>query len=203
MTEEQGKPKQGWIGVDLDGTLAEYHGWVNTFDIGKPIPAMVDRVRQWLSEGRDVRIFTARVDGGAAAKETGVPQDVVDKYQNIPMIEGMIEEWCEKHIGQRLPVTCKKDYAMIELWDDRCVQVIPNTGERADKCETANNEMNGREAVTGFVAWLTARHKTIRMGGSQECSKALELLLVFCDTNKLSDIRPGWPSNLIHPVKEG
>jgi hypothetical protein len=26
----------------------------------------------------------------------------------------------------------KKDYAMHELWDDRAVQVIPNTGVRAD-----------------------------------------------------------------------
>lgn len=24
------------------------------------------------------------------------------------------------------------DFAMVELWDDRCVQVIPNTGKRAD-----------------------------------------------------------------------
>jgi len=29
-------------------------------------------------------------------------------------------------------ITHAKDHKMIELWDDRVVQVIPNTGERAD-----------------------------------------------------------------------
>jgi hypothetical protein len=29
-------------------------------------------------------------------------------------------------------VTREKDFAMIELWDDRAVQVVTNTGERAD-----------------------------------------------------------------------
>ena len=33
----------GWIGVDLDGTLAEYHGW-NGGAIGEPVPAMLARV---------------------------------------------------------------------------------------------------------------------------------------------------------------
>lgn len=104
----------GWIGVDLDGTLAEYHGW-NGGAIGDPIPRMADRVRQWLKRGQIVKIFTARVwsDGdGAIARE--------------------IQDWTEKHFGVRLPVTCMKDYSMCELWDDRAVQVIPNTGMRAD-----------------------------------------------------------------------
>lgn len=44
----------GWIGVDLDGTLAEYHGW-DDGRIGAPIPKMVQRVKQWLAEGKEVR----------------------------------------------------------------------------------------------------------------------------------------------------
>lgn len=39
----------GWIGVDLDGTLAEYHGWGNG-EIGDPVPAMLERVKKWLAE---------------------------------------------------------------------------------------------------------------------------------------------------------
>lgn len=39
-----------------------------------------------------------------------------------------IKRWTEEHIGVRLPVTNVKDYAMIELWDDRAVQVVANTG---------------------------------------------------------------------------
>ena len=51
----------GWIGVDLDGTLAEYHGWHDDGRIGKPILPMVARVKKWLAEGKEVRIVTERV----------------------------------------------------------------------------------------------------------------------------------------------
>jgi len=120
----------GWIGVDLDGTLAEYHGWENTFQIGKPVPAMADRVRHWLKEGRDVRIFTARVDGGyiAAQLNPELENSIIEVYRQVDLIVKLIQDWTEKHFGKRLPVTCRKDYGMIELWDDRCVQVETNTG---------------------------------------------------------------------------
>ena len=120
--------KDGWVGVDLDGTLAEYHGWVNTFHIGEPIPSMVERVKKWISDGIEVRIFTARIDGGGAASKMGVDPDVVKKYEDVAAITEMIQNWTESHIGVRLPVTCKKDYAMIVLYDDRCIQVEKNTG---------------------------------------------------------------------------
>lgn len=54
----------GWIGVDLDATLAEYHGWGDG-SIGQPVELMLRRVTGWLAEGREVRIFTARVSGGS------------------------------------------------------------------------------------------------------------------------------------------
>lgn len=111
MSTQQGG---GWIGVDLDGTLATYDEWRGIEHIGEPVPAMLTRVQAWLASGIVVKIFTARV---------AQPQPNVIRH---------IEDWCEKHIGVRLPITCAKDYGMIELWDDRCVQVVPNTGERAD-----------------------------------------------------------------------
>lgn len=101
----------GWIGVDLDGTLAEYDGWKGENHIGRPIPLMVERVKRWIAEGKEVKIFTARV----------WQEDSRD-------VRLAIHTWCEKHIGHTLEITCQKDYGMIELWDDRCVQVIPNTG---------------------------------------------------------------------------
>jgi len=103
----------GWIGVDLDGTLAKYDGWQGADHIGEPVPKMIERVNNWLSEGQDVKIFTARVS----------------KY-NPNRLESLdsINEWCKKHFGRLIEVTAEKDYGMIELWDDRCVQVIPNTG---------------------------------------------------------------------------
>lgn len=103
----------GWIGVDLDGTLAEYHGFKGPTEIGKPIPEMVDRVKRWLAEDRDVRIFTARVS---------VPHQKAAATRAI-------EAWCQEHLGQKLPITNCKDYGMIESWDDRATEVRKNTGE--------------------------------------------------------------------------
>jgi hypothetical protein len=103
-----------WIGVDLDGTLAEYHGW-NDGAIGAPVPAMLERVKGWLAEGKEVKILTARVAGADWLIQTK-----------------LVREWCKTHIGQELPVTCMKDFGMVELWDDRAVQVVPNQGVRVD-----------------------------------------------------------------------
>ena len=107
---------EGWIGVDLDGTLAEYHSWQGIRHIGDPIPVMVDRVKAWLEEGRDVRILTARYCGLISAEDRKKTKQV-------------IQEWCLEHIGRKLPVTNEKDFHMVEFWDDRCVQVTPNTGK--------------------------------------------------------------------------
>ena len=103
----------GWIGVDLDGTIAEHGPDHKPGTIGKPIPKMIERIKKWLAEGKEVRIVTARANDGNLARRA-------------------IAAYCIYHIGQELPITASKDYGMIELWDDRAVQVIPNTGERAD-----------------------------------------------------------------------
>ena len=87
-------PQSGWIGVDLDGTLAycdTSRPWEGPHDIGSPIPAMLERVKRWLSEGREVRIVTARAAHGT--EEYIAP----------------VREWCKQHIGQELPITCSKD----------------------------------------------------------------------------------------------
>jgi hypothetical protein len=109
----------GWIGVDLDGTLAEYDHWRGEEHIGKPVELMVNRVKYWLNQGIEVRIFTARVSGERQGIHPGRTTE-------------LIENWCEEHLGIKLPVTCIKDFGMVELWDDRAIQIIKNTGERAD-----------------------------------------------------------------------
>jgi hypothetical protein len=122
--------QQGWIGVDLDGTLAHYDGWKGADHIGEPIPAMVERVKLWLAEGREVRIFTARIYPIALALPSG-PAPVPEGQRATEAFHALcaIGVWLEKHIGKKLPVTCTKDYGMIELWDDRAVRVVLNTGE--------------------------------------------------------------------------
>lgn len=102
----------GWVGVDFDGTLSEYHGYIGPGKFGPPVHAMLVRVKKWLADGVEVRLMTAR-----AADP--------DELRRV-------QDWCEYHGLPRLKVTDRKDYSMVELWDDRAVQVIPNTGLRAD-----------------------------------------------------------------------
>ena len=99
----------GWIGVDLDGTLAVYNGWVGPEHIGEPISKMLERVKFWIEKGYTVKIFTARCV---------VPEQVPP-----------IEQWLEKHGIGGLEITNVKDFGMIELWDDRCVRVVTNSGQ--------------------------------------------------------------------------
>jgi hypothetical protein len=101
-----------WIGVDLDGTLMT---WVGNGDVmGHPVPRMVDRVKFWLSQGKNVKIFTAR-----ASQSDKVRLDANIRAINL---------WCLEHLGVVLPVTCVKDYDCVEIWDDKAVRVVRNTG---------------------------------------------------------------------------
>lgn len=110
--------KTAWYGVDLDGTLAYYDYWHGEHHIGTPIPAMIERVKRHLAHGDRVKIFTAR----ASEPDPGRRADVIVA----------IQDWCEKHVGARLEVTCTKDYGMVGLYDDRAIQIVPNEGRRAD-----------------------------------------------------------------------
>jgi hypothetical protein len=114
---------RAWYGFDLDKTLAEYPS-KDGAEIGAPIFNIVRVAKKYLLEGKDVRIFTARVSvipGEEHDPEVGNAR----KIANIRSIKA----WCTKVFGRELPITCSKDRLCIELWDDRAVQVVPNTGE--------------------------------------------------------------------------
>jgi hypothetical protein len=91
--------------VDLDSTLAHHDKFRGEDHVGAPVERMVKLVRQWLADGRDVRLFTARDPHPA------------------------IRRWMKEHLGQVLPITNKKDRYMLLLIDDRAVGVEPNTGK--------------------------------------------------------------------------
>lgn len=101
------------IAVDLDGTLAHYDGWKGIKHIGEPIPLMMNRVVEWIAEGKKVTIFTARVSGK-------------DGY----LASSYIKKWLADNGLPSLGITSTKRKQFIEIWDDRCIQIIPNTGER-------------------------------------------------------------------------
>lgn len=110
---------KGWIGVDLDGTLAKYESGQGVAFVGEPVPKMIERVKRWLADGKTVKILTARTCGAWGEE---------DRLEQVQMVQ----EWCAEHIGQVLEVTSVKDFAMVELWDDRAVTVEKNTG----RCKT-------------------------------------------------------------------
>jgi hypothetical protein len=109
---------QEWIGVDFDGTLAMWERWGGVLTLGEPIWPMVERVKGWLAAGKRVKIFTARMEPPYDPRWV-TRLDVIDT----------IQAWTEKYLGERLEVTNVKDLHMIELWDDRAVQVEHNVGE--------------------------------------------------------------------------
>lgn len=107
--------KRGWIAVDLDHTLAKYKsGDAGKGMIGAPVPVMVERVKQWIRDGFEVRIMTARWG---------------DTANQIPF-KAAVDKWLADQDIPPLVVTDRKDYDMVELWDDRAVRVERDTGRR-------------------------------------------------------------------------
>jgi hypothetical protein len=103
----------GWIGVDLDGTLAKSVAGQAGEEIGPPIHPMVQLVKEWLAHGENVRIFTARVNPN---------QRLVEAIR----ARRAIEAWSERHLGQILPVTYEKDWDMVLLFDDSSTAPLGN-----------------------------------------------------------------------------
>jgi len=112
----------GWVGVDLDGTLAHYDHWRGETHIGEPIQPMLEMVRTMVAVGTDVRIFTARVTQGL--NRDGTPRDIAG-------FRAALDAWTLRHIGKALPATNVKDWQMVALYDDRAVAVEHNTGRLA------------------------------------------------------------------------
>jgi len=98
-----------WIGIDLDGTLAYYDKWRGIEHIGKVIQPMLSFVNTLLDDGKKVKIFTARATDS----------------KSIPYIR----EWLSQNNLPELEITNVKDFGMIMLYDDRCRQVVSNSGK--------------------------------------------------------------------------
>jgi len=132
MSDTHGVNGEGWIGFDLDGTLAKYDGWQGLDHIGEPIEAMVRLAKKFHAEGKHIKILTARVaprqnedgvfgeQGIILKNEYGVDQHYVASY--------FIRKWCEANLGFVPEIVHQKDHLMLELYDDRVKQVVPNKG---------------------------------------------------------------------------
>ena len=138
--EEEARNDEPWYGFDLDGTLAEYHGWKGEDHIGDPVIPIVQMIRALHRAGMRVKVMTARV----------APRDKVNTFPN-PYTKNcvtvqdpstqtwalkdrwtareFIQEWCYRNLGFVPEITHEKDYHMLSLFDDRCCQVETNTGK--------------------------------------------------------------------------
>jgi hypothetical protein len=74
---------------------------------------MAERLLELVGQGVKVKILTARVSSN-----------------NPTRIESAlaIRKWCLENFGFEIETTAEKDYNLITLYDDRCIQVISNTG---------------------------------------------------------------------------
>ena len=132
MNDTHGETGKGWYGFDLDGTLAKYDSWKGIDHIGKPVKHMVDLIKEMHDEGKVVKILTARI--APHKLEDGT---VGESYITVPDGEGgvtrtyahqFINDWCHFNLGFIPEIVYQKDHLMLELYDDRVKQVVPNEG---------------------------------------------------------------------------
>lgn len=99
--------------VDLDGTLAYYERWGEKEEIGEPIPLMKKRVLEWIDEGIEIRIFTARAFDVNQVK--------------------LIKKWLILNGFPLLEITNVKGIDVDYLFDNIAREVINNTGIIVDR----------------------------------------------------------------------
>lgn len=129
-----------WIAVDLDGTLAVYDGNASG-DIGKPVTAMLERVKKWIEEGQEVRIFTARA---------GNPDET-----------RRVKDWLKENGLSGLKVTNVKDSNMLAIYDDKAIRVERNTGVLCSGCASsgASNNLTSQLSIISMFNRLDAMGK--------------------------------------------
>lgn len=113
--------------VDFDGTLArQVEDWSSqALDTPIPVQRMVDRVAKWLSQGHEVDIFTASVYPLGTIEEATGPYEMVRFAEERKKV---IETFCKKYFGRKLPVTCIKSAKWDAMYDDRAITVLHDTG---------------------------------------------------------------------------
>lgn len=132
MNDTHGEKGEGWYGFDLDGTLAKYDGWKGIDHIGEPVKPMVELIKRMHDEGKVVKIMTARIaphkleDGTVGESYITVPDGEKGATRNYA--HQFINDWCHFNLGFIPEIVYQKDHLMLELYDDRVKQVVPNEG---------------------------------------------------------------------------
>lgn len=137
--DTHGASGQGWYGFDLDGTLAIYDGWQGIDHVGAPVAKTMRLMKRMHEDGLRVKILTARVSPRTNPETKANPylenHWCVESPSDMPWAladrwtaKEFIQEWCWRTLGFVPEITHEKDHLMLNLFDDRVVQVEPNTG---------------------------------------------------------------------------
>jgi hypothetical protein len=102
-----------WVGFDFDGVLVEFPGPGEPY--GRDIPTMVNLLRLFIENGRQVKILSARA-GNPASK-------------------AIVQDWLEYH-NIDIQITDKKDFSLACIIDD--LAVTSRAGELLTPLDTIN-----------------------------------------------------------------
>jgi len=152
MNDTHGETGQGWYGFDLDGTLAKYDGWKGENNIGEPVVPMVRLIKEMHEAGKVVKIMTARVAPKSGQTVTYnnpylenhwcIQEPTVQTWAmaNYWTAKEFIQEWCYRNLGFVPEIVYQKDHLMLELYDDRVKQVVPNEGWLVEDIATSKRK---------------------------------------------------------------
>jgi hypothetical protein len=108
---------KAWWGFDIDKTAFVDEGGTRGGVIGAPIKSMIRRIKYFLRTGRKVCIVTARVHWSEP-----------DKDLQMTTIRQALNDVLGQDLANQITIRSDKDRHMIDLYDDRAKQVIPNKG---------------------------------------------------------------------------
>ena len=138
------------------GTIADntHHG-SGMGMIGAPVKPMVALMKRLHSQGKRIKIVTARIN------------DVGTSLPAQNRLKEHIWQWCDRHLGFRPEITDSKDSSMECLYDDRARQVIRNKGvaieDVAMKLAMALDE-SLRNPMTNRKSLVALRNRCVALG---------------------------------------
>lgn len=127
------------------------------------------------------------------AIELGININSMERHTNTPVY--LISEYL---------VDCYKSYELLNHKKIDRQNVLERTSTEPLNNGTTKipGKLNAKEALYGFVGWLTARQTPTTMPASTCCSALLNLIEEFAKANNLSEVSENWDKNLIHPQGE-
>lgn len=119
---DKGPLNKGWVGFDFDGTLCQFP-YPDGLPYGPNQPKMVGILRNFIAAGAAVKIVTARASD--------------------PYTRASVNDWLRKNDFPAIPITDKKDWTMLALFDDRAITVDPITGEVMTDIDSVSRMLKG------------------------------------------------------------